>query len=267
MVFDIQQKIFDRDGMPIEKKARQYQDELVQLFEQSPEGQAFRSAGVDGGWVGMVIEFGIDYLSVTPPRITPSGLREILFDIFPRKVSTIADEAPAIIRELQAFWQFLQREFQLENAAACLKILDDKAVRKLREKLSDPANFGIAKSFFMMGLERGFDMTTEEGMNKWMAIYNAEIAAGAGPRIPLPGERSARAEAVAAQSYNPGRQGGTARTPESQVELGIRDARKWFATNPCPGDKDWWQTRLELNPRTGGLVCDGSVVATARVGC
>jgi len=45
-------------------------------------------------------------------------LRELLFDIFPRKVSADAEEAPQAIRELQAFWQFAQREFQLENAAA-----------------------------------------------------------------------------------------------------------------------------------------------------
>jgi len=194
MTFDIQQKIFDRDGMPIEKKAMQYQDELAQLFGQSPEGQAIRNEGVQGGWFSMMIDYGINYLSVTPPHMTPSGLREILFDIFPRKVSTIADKAPDIIRELRAFWQFLQREFHLENAAACLKVLDEKAARELKKKLSDPANFGIAKSFFMMGLERGFDMTTEEGMNKWMAIYNAEIATGAGPGIPFPGEQNANAQ-------------------------------------------------------------------------
>ncbi len=194
MTFDIGQKIFDREGVPIEKKARQYQDELIQLFEQSAEGQALRNEGVDGGWFIMVIDFGINYLSVTPPRMTPSGLREILFEIFPRKVSTTADEAPDIIRELRGFWQFLQREFQLENAAACLQILDDRAARQLKKELSNPANFGIAKSFFMLGMERGFDMSTEEGMNEWMAIYNAELATGVGPRIPLPGEQSASAQ-------------------------------------------------------------------------
>ncbi|HVB22019.1 MAG TPA: hypothetical protein VNG51_08745 [Ktedonobacteraceae bacterium] len=207
MTFDIRQKIFDRDGVPIEKKARQYQDELIQLFKQSPEGEAIRNEGVDGGWFTMVIDFGINYLGVTPPHMTPSGLREILFDIFPRKVSTTADEAPNIIRELQAFWQFLQREFHLENAAACLKVLDEKAARELKKKLSDPANFGFAKSFFMQGLERGFDMTTEEGMNKWMETYNAELATGVSPHIPFLGEQS--------QS-----------TQKFQVELQPRTARR-----------------------------------------
>src|SRR5579863_9548736 len=194
MTFDIQQKIFDRDGMPVEKKAIQYQDQLVELFGQSPEGQALRNEGIEPGWTSVVIEFGMNYLSVTPAKMSPAGLREILFDLFPRKVSTDADEADNIIRELRAFWQFLQREFQLANAAACLKVLDDRAARELKQKLSNPANFGIGKSFFMMGVERGFDLTSEEGLNKWMETYNAEIKTGAGPRIPLPGERDANAQ-------------------------------------------------------------------------
>jgi len=109
-----------------------------------------------------------------------------LFDLFPQKVSADADEAPEIIHELQAFWKFLQREFHLENAAGCLKLLDDKAARRLEKEMSNPANFGMAKSLIMMGKARGFDMTTEEGINKWMVTYNAELAQGTGPRIPLP---------------------------------------------------------------------------------
>lgn len=37
-------------------------------------------------------------------------------------------------------------------------------------------------------------MTSEEGLNKWMETYNAEIKTCAGPRIPLPGERSENAQ-------------------------------------------------------------------------
>jgi hypothetical protein len=48
----------------------------------------------------------------------------------------------------------------------------------------------------MMGQERGFDMTSEEDINAWMATYNAELATGIGPRIPLPGERSPSANKV-----------------------------------------------------------------------
>ena len=194
MTFNIHQQVIDRDGMPLEKKANKYKDQLVQLFEQSPEGQALWSEGIEPGWARMLLDFGTDYLIVAPPQMSPDDVREILFDLIPRKVSASADEAPEIIRELQAFWTCLQREFHLENAAACLNVLNEKAARELKKKMSDPATFGIAKSFVMMGQERGFDLSSEEGVNKWMATYNAELTGGAGLPIPLPGERSEKAQ-------------------------------------------------------------------------
>ena len=59
MTFNIHQQVFDRDGLPLEKKASQYQDQLLQLFEQSPEGQALRDEGIEAGWASMLIDFGI----------------------------------------------------------------------------------------------------------------------------------------------------------------------------------------------------------------
>jgi hypothetical protein len=194
MTFNIHQQVFDRDGMPLEKKANQYTEQLVQLFEESPEGLALRSVGIEPGWTGMLLDFGINYLGVTPPQMSPSNVREILFDLIPRKVSATAEEAPEIIHELRAFWIFLQREFHLENATACLRVLNEQAVRELKKKMSDPASFGIAKSFVMMGMDRGFDLSSEEGINEWMATYNAELTAGAGLPIPIPGEQSEQAQ-------------------------------------------------------------------------
>ena len=187
MAFNIHQKVFNRDGEFQEKIAAKYRKDLFKLFMESPEGQALIDEGIEPGWADMMMDYGMNYLRLTPPQMSPADLREVLFDLFPRKVSADAGEAPNVIRELQAFWTFLQREFQLENAAACLRILDDRAARRLREEMSDPANFGIAKSFVMMGMDRGFDMTTEEGINEWMTIYNTEIAAGIGQRVNVPG--------------------------------------------------------------------------------
>src|SRR5712691_4058528 len=194
MAFDIYQQVLDRDGLQLERKAGPYLDQLMELFVQSPEGQKLLSEGIEPGWASMMMDFGMNYLSVTPPHMSPDGLREILFDLIPRKVSASADEAPEIIREWQAFWTFLQREFHLANAAACLQVLDEKAARELKKKMSDPSTFGIAKSFVMMGMERGFDLSSEGEINKWMATYNAELTAGTGLPIPLPGEQSAQAQ-------------------------------------------------------------------------
>jgi hypothetical protein len=186
MAFDINQKVFDRNGELLEKKSIEYREQLLQLFEESPEFQALLDEGIEPGWTSMLLDFGVDYLGVTPPQMTPASVREILFEIFPRKVTADANEAPGVIRELHAFWEFLQREFHLQNAPAILKVLNDSAVRRLKEGMNNPANFGIAKSMMMMGLERGFDMTTEEGLQEWVTTYNSELATG-GPRIPIPG--------------------------------------------------------------------------------
>jgi hypothetical protein len=186
MAFDINQRVLDRNGEVLEKKSIEYREQLLQLFEESPEFQALLDEGIEPGWTGMLLDFGLDYLGVTPPQMTSASVREILFELFPRKVTADANEAPGVIRELHAFWEFLQREFHLQNASAILKVLDDSAARRLKEEMNNPANFGMAKSMMMMGLERGFDMTTEEGMQQWVTTYNSELATG-GPRIPIPG--------------------------------------------------------------------------------
>ena len=195
MAFNIHQSVFSRDGEYMEKAAMRYREQLLQLFVQSPEGKALEEEGIQpGGWADMMMEYGMGYPGVTPAQMSAADLREVLFELFPRKVSALPEVAPEVIRELQAFWQFLQREFHLENAVACLKVLDEKAAERLEKEIGNPANFGIAKSMVMMGMARGFDMSSPEGIEKWMATYNAEIAAGTGQRIPLPGECSASAQ-------------------------------------------------------------------------
>ena len=73
-------------------------------------------------------------------------------------------------------------------------MLDEKAAHKLKREMSNPANFGVSKSFVMMGMERGFDFGSEEGIHEWMVTYNAELAAGTGQRIPSDGAERATAQ-------------------------------------------------------------------------
>ncbi len=225
MAFNIHQKVVNSYGDPDEKKAAEYREQLFDLFVESPEGQALFDEGMRLGWADTMMEYGSGYIGVTPAQMSPGNLREILFDLFPRKVSAEPEEAPNIIRELQAFWKFLQREFQLENAAACLKVLDDKAARQLKQEMGNPANFGMAKSFVMMGKARGFDMTTEEGLNEWMTTYNAELAAGTGQRVPSP--LPPRPATIPTMPTFSGAWGGSARKSQGKSRQKIaRDSRR-----------------------------------------
>ncbi len=110
MTFDIRQPILDpRTGEYDEATATRYQDALMAAFAASPEAQTLQQEGVELGWIDPFLTFSMSYLLVTPATMTPRHLDEVLFQLFPRKVSVTPSEAPEIIREVRAFWTFVQR--------------------------------------------------------------------------------------------------------------------------------------------------------------
>lgn len=108
--------------------------------------------------------------------MTTGDLEEVLYDLFPRKVITERGDGTEIIQELQEFWRFLQRVYQLPQARQLLARLTPQAARRLERELQEPANFGRAKSFVLLGKRAGFDMESPEGMRAWVQAYNATVA-------------------------------------------------------------------------------------------
>lgn len=176
MSFDLNEAVFDEQGRYLEEKALRYEEALMNQFAASPEGQAMKERGTELGWAGAMIHYAISYLGVTPATMTPSDLETIVFDLFPRKVITERGDGAEIIRELGAFWHFLQRVYQLPQAKPILARLMPQAARRLERALQEPTNFGMAKSFVLMGKEAGFDMESPEGMRAWVEAYNAAVA-------------------------------------------------------------------------------------------
>lgn len=183
LTFDINnRKVIDPDsGEYDEEEVERYQDELIELFEQSAEAQELVDEGLELGHVYPFLSYGGEHLGVAPPSMDAATVESVVFDLFPRKVTVMPEEASAIVQELRAFWRFLLREFALPNAAECLGVLEEAtAVERLRKKLSDPSSYDMAKSMMMLGIQRGFDVTTEDGLNEWMRTYQAEQMAAAG---------------------------------------------------------------------------------------
>jgi len=176
MSFDLNEAVFDEQGSYLEEKAVRYEHALMEQFATSPEGQAIKERGTELGWAGAMIHYAIAYPGVTPPMMTPSDLEEVVFGLFPRKVITEKGDGAEIIQELRAFWQFLQRVYQLPQARLMLARLTPQAARRLERELQEPANFGMAKSFVLMGMQAGFDMESSEGMQAWVKAYNATVA-------------------------------------------------------------------------------------------
>lgn len=154
-----------RDGDEIDFDARRLlEDELLRRFADSPEAEGLPELFASG----LVMHYTADYLGESIATLDSSGLREVLFELFPRKVSIGAPDARAVVEEVRAFYGFLQREFGLEQADACLRVLGANAVSKLEAALSDSSNFGMAKSLVMAGREAGFEVDTPEGIEAWM---------------------------------------------------------------------------------------------------
>jgi hypothetical protein len=175
-VFDIHQSIRDEEtGDSDETRQAAYLDGVMKEFAAAPEAQSIIKQFGRVGWVHTVLSYAFNHLGVSVPTMTLRDFNEVLFTLIPRKVSTEADSAPAIVAELRAFWSFVHRQYGLDNAERIRNSLTEEATHKLEEELSNPANFGMAKGFFMLGKEAGYDMTTQEGINAFMQVYNSAI--------------------------------------------------------------------------------------------
>lgn len=186
----------EREGEEIDDDARrEIEDELVRRFVASPEAKVLS----DVQTCHFVMDFAAACFGVTIATLRPAELREIVFDIIPRKVSIDASAARWIIEENRAFYAFLEREFGLAQADACLRVLGGDAIEKLEAALSDRSKFGMAKSLFMAGREAGFDMNTKEGIDAWMRTVQSQPLP-ASVRLPSFGAPSRPANAVAARA-------------------------------------------------------------------
>jgi hypothetical protein len=177
-VFDIHQDLYTRAGELDDREVGKYIDGLIDEFAAAPEAKPLLDSGEGIGWAGSMMEYSLNHLGVSPDRMSVPDFNEVVFDLFPRKFSVKPEAAPAIVRELRAFWQFLGRQYGLANADKILASLDDAATERLRQELADPSNYGMAKSFVMLGQQAGFDMTTQEGIDQFMLVYNNRLMAG-----------------------------------------------------------------------------------------
>jgi hypothetical protein len=172
-----------------EEEIYEYDEELLNLFIESPEGQAWlaQNEGGIGFWVGRLLDYGRTYSGGVLTELNDDDMDELLTDIFPRKVSLSEPEhADEALPELITFWEYIQREYKLPNAAAILGYLRSVKPADFRAWMNDPSRFGMGKSFFMQGQAAGFDMHTEEGLENFRQQFNASSFPGPGFNFPLP---------------------------------------------------------------------------------
>jgi hypothetical protein len=177
---DILAAVRDADGSLEEDWFESFADAIMQRFADSPEG---RDLAEDVHWAYTLMDYARSHHGVTVSELAPAELEDVIFEIFPRKISCLASAAHGIVAELRAFFAFLKREFALSNADSCLAVLGGDAEQRLARELANPDNYGMAKSMVMAGLREGFDVSSEEGLRTWFDTYNARLAAAASSRV------------------------------------------------------------------------------------
>jgi hypothetical protein len=195
--FDLMDDLFEL-GMQeeVDSEARaDLEEELLARFQESPEAQSLAELS----FAPLLMDFAADYFNATIATLDAQELRQILFDIFPRKVSIDAHSAGGLVAELRAFYSFLKREFGLKQADASLRELGSDAVKKLAAALSNKGNFGMAKSLMMAGAEAGFDMSSKKGIEAWMQQVSSQPLPSSFPLpfVGSPTRPDARADASA----------------------------------------------------------------------
>ena len=166
----------DLDYDDVEPLIENYIDDIVKQFSQSPEGQAHAVQYPEiGSWIFYLIDFGYKYEGFVLSQMTKDDMKTMMEDLLPRKVALAnKSEAEDAVPELVAFWSFLEREYNFKNAKGIINYLlsiNDK----FPDWMFDPARGGIAKNFFLSGIEAGFDMSSQEGMNTFKEIYNTQL--------------------------------------------------------------------------------------------
>lgn len=156
----------------------EFSDGLLNLFLASPEGKGYSENHAEfGGWSAQLIRLGYIYQEVTLTEMDDNDVKLILLRIFPRKISLLSpDECDDVIPELIAFWKYLKREYELSNCKEVLAFLNALDPLEFKAAMNDPANFGPARSFLQAGLNAGFDMTSNESIQAFQQIYNANLA-------------------------------------------------------------------------------------------
>ncbi len=181
--------LFQLDALSFDEAEEQlegYIESAIEAFMASPIGVQYLEEHDDTiGWIETFLETAYLYGETLPSQMTMAIVRDLMENVLPRKIS-LADpaEAKEAEAELIAFWTFLKQGYKLPNAGPIITYL--KSIKgRFVTWMFDPDRAGIAKSFVTQGLAAGFDMSSQEGLTSFQALYNQQLQGN--PSKALPG--------------------------------------------------------------------------------
>jgi hypothetical protein len=137
----------------------------------------------DADELSLLFGYMRDYLEISgPSELRPGHIERLLLDVYPRKVVVETREETAVtIAAIRDFLVYLADRHELpEGIARQLGRELDEIEPRFADAVMDPANWGMGRAIATAMSRDGVDFTDQADVDRWIAGYNAGLAAAGG---------------------------------------------------------------------------------------
>ena len=147
--------------------------ELTERFLESSEAaELAQELFEDAGFIANhVLEYAWVYAGSSPEELDAYTLREVLLEIYPRKISAERDLFEKVAPVTEVFLRWLESEGILANTFSLVETVRGWADTIVANGMN-PQYWGMAKSFVMQARADGVDTQDEQAVQRYLAEYN-----------------------------------------------------------------------------------------------
>lgn len=168
-----------------EERYEDFRDDLHELFLASPEAESIADLLMideDGDtyahWTEVFLDMLYGVIGRSLSFTNANDIRDVLYEAFPQNVVIDESNIPNLIRELKAFFEFVNRELEPYSGASCLKVFSQKnLISRLTKEFNDTTKFSPVKTIVVQALAEGVDVTDEASLEKFFIAYNQKMQA------------------------------------------------------------------------------------------
>jgi uncharacterized protein YchJ len=114
-----------------------------------------------------------DYTDKFPNQWSKESMKEVLCELFPRKITAGQEFYENVEAILRAFFLFLGKNRYVKKKSELIAALVEYCPIMIKNS-NNESNWGIAKQFMMAAESSGVDISNKNEMNRFMALYNLQ---------------------------------------------------------------------------------------------
>ncbi|MCK4374468.1 MAG: hypothetical protein KAX19_04035, partial [Candidatus Brocadiae bacterium] len=151
-------------------------EELTIRFMDSPQANGLPDEVFEDAYfiANGVLEYAWTYAEAAPEKLDESALREVLLEVFPRKITAEREVFENVAPVTGALLSWLESEGIIENAAPLIRAVEGWA-DDIAANAMEPRFWGMAKSFAMGALAQGIDPGDEAAMAGYALEQNLRL--------------------------------------------------------------------------------------------